>query len=227
MLYTGGDRFEFRFMVPSLVFWFLLVQLGVVVGFCYLVERARPMLAWIPTIGGLGAAFYCAWHPSTLEPEFRFGIAPLEASDAYARRRIAEGRRLGELVKRGWISEGELVAVSGAGALPYFSGLPTFDILGLTDRRVARQPLAKRGVVAHEKFATWEEIQRRRVGIFDVRNRLFSPVSAGLPARHARYFEVYSGPVRCLRVGDQYMVFATTLSDAQFRERFAKFRIEF
>jgi hypothetical protein len=65
---------------------------------------------------------------------------------------------------------GATVAVDAAGKIPYFSGLPAIDMLGLNDRHIARQP-GSRGGVGHGKFdpdyvlgrrpdliATWIEV---------------------------------------------------------------------
>ena len=58
----------------------------------------------------------------------------------------------------------------GAGALPYFAGLPTVDLHGLNDATIARQPLARRGEIGHEKYASLEYLKERHVAIWDVRN---------------------------------------------------------
>ena len=51
-----------------------------------------------------------------------------------------DGEVVGRLFGEGYSAERPLWAVSAAGCLPYFSGLPALDILGLTDRHIARTP---------------------------------------------------------------------------------------
>jgi len=51
-----------------------------------------------------------------------------------------EGRAVGWLLRDAFAREQPLVAVSAAGSVPYFSGLPALDLLGLNDRHIATQP---------------------------------------------------------------------------------------
>ncbi len=56
-----------------------------------------------------------------------------------------------------WLAEtgapGETIAVTTAGAIPYFSGLPTVDMLGITDKHIARRKMPEMGsgIAGHEK----------------------------------------------------------------------------
>lgn len=57
-----------------------------------------------------------------------------------------------------------LIAVGAAGAIPYYSGLPTIDMLGLSDRKIARgEPNARTGgsFVGHQKFDARYVLSRR------------------------------------------------------------------
>lgn len=51
-----------------------------------------------------------------------------------------EGQAVGLTLREAFSREQPLHAVSAAGCLPYFSGLPSLDILGLNDKHIARQP---------------------------------------------------------------------------------------
>jgi hypothetical protein len=44
-----------------------------------------------------------------------------------------------------------LVATNAAGALPYWSDLPVIDMLGLTDRHIARRPADSGRWIGHER----------------------------------------------------------------------------
>jgi hypothetical protein len=61
---------------------------------------------------------------------------------------IAIGQVLGRMAE-----PGETVAVGACGAIPYYSGLVTYDVLGLTDKHIARLPMPKKRTDAfgHEK----------------------------------------------------------------------------
>ena len=46
------------------------------------------------------------------------------------------------------------IAVSAAGAIPYFSGLPALDLYGLNDRHISRQPFSE--AHAYTGHAKWD-----------------------------------------------------------------------
>lgn len=77
------------------------------------------------------------------------GAATVDAAVARAHRGSKEargetwewhGKALGEALGRAFGAEQPLVAVDAAGALPYYSKLPTLDMLGLCDRAIATTP---------------------------------------------------------------------------------------
>lgn len=51
-----------------------------------------------------------------------------------------DGASLGPFMKEAWGTRKPLLAVDAAGALPYFSKLPSLDLLGLNDRYIATHP---------------------------------------------------------------------------------------
>jgi hypothetical protein len=67
-------------------------------------------------------------------------------------RLIWDGITLGRFLGIAFREERPLVAVDAAGAVPYASGLPSLDMLGLTDAHIARLRSANvgRGVLGHE-----------------------------------------------------------------------------
>jgi hypothetical protein len=62
------------------------------------------------------------------------------------------GRPLGRLLREAFGEKQPLLAVDAAGALPYWSGLPCLDMLGLNDRYLAQHPPPSfgRGEIGHE-----------------------------------------------------------------------------
>ncbi|MBW7906383.1 MAG: hypothetical protein LC135_04115 [Phycisphaerae bacterium] len=64
-----------------------------------------------------------------------------------------EGRRLRDLVARGVIAPEAHIALGTIGAIPYYSDLRTLDLLGLTDKTVARGPFLPERNMGHGKFA--------------------------------------------------------------------------
>jgi hypothetical protein len=66
----------------------------------------------------------------------------------------AGNRKLGEHLAR-TRDPSTLVAVTAAGAVPYFSGLPALDMFGLNDLHIARQPFYEDGY-AYTGHAKWD-----------------------------------------------------------------------
>jgi hypothetical protein len=66
-----------------------------------------------------------------------------------------------------WLGEnappGASIAVTTAGAIPYYSGLPAIDMLGINDRAIARRrmPEMGKGIAGHEKHDMAYVLSRR------------------------------------------------------------------
>jgi hypothetical protein len=65
---------------------------------------------------------------------------------------VWDGQRVGEMLKKGFGKYQPLLAVDTAGSLPYWSELPSLDMLGLNDYYIARHPPAVMGAgpIGHE-----------------------------------------------------------------------------
>jgi hypothetical protein len=65
---------------------------------------------------------------------------------------VWDGQVVGLFLKQAFASQRPLVAVDPAGCIPYWSGLPAIDMLGLNDAHIARHPSRERGrgILAHE-----------------------------------------------------------------------------
>ncbi len=224
----GGDRFEFRFLAPFLPYLFWLLQEAVREFAARIHSRFGRRPASLAATAGVALVLLSALRPTWLdypafEREARHRIARLEGVALYAERRSAEGRFLRRLVEQGQLGENVTLAVGGAGALPYYAGLPTIDFRGLNDAHIARQPVRQRGRVAHEKAASVEYLTERGVVIYDVLNRIVQEEPRCPPPYVRRDF--YEGPVRCVAIEGRILAFATTLSDEQFRRVFTDFQI--
>src|SRR5262249_41168116 len=90
------------------------------------------------------------------------------------------GRRLGEIFHVG--DDPVYIATTAAGAIPYYSGLRTLDMHGLSDRYIARHgvvlPLVKPG---HQRIASLEYALRQRVNLV-LGHPQIGPVSSELPS---------------------------------------------
>jgi hypothetical protein len=119
--FSGGDLFSaWRQFLPALPAMAFLVGDGV--------ARIRWTRFRVGLAAVAGAAHVVlANHPSgldhALDIRWEWGAKPL-----------------GEVAAAAWGARRPLLAVDAAGALPYWSGLPALDLLGLTDRWTAMHP---------------------------------------------------------------------------------------
>jgi hypothetical protein len=84
-------------------------------------------------------------------------LAAMQAHDPQnARARLEtfewDGKVIGRTLRTAFSAQQPLVAVDTAGSVPYFSGLPALDMLGLNDRYLPRHPPSTfgRGYIGHE-----------------------------------------------------------------------------
>ncbi|MBN1345007.1 MAG: hypothetical protein JXQ73_20100 [Phycisphaerae bacterium] len=236
LVYIGGDHHEFRLATPILPYLYWLFQEGAWAVQDWCTARSRSTRTSLPAgmiVGAVlvGATVLSNGNRLSLEFQKGTGIASVEGSRSYASRRIEEGKFLRSLVIDGLLSGKELLAVVGAGALPYYSRLPTLDLCGLNDLAVGHQEITRRGVIAHEKRASHEYLVRRGVVIYETTQGIVQPrqIPGGPgPMLHRTVTTpYYQGPLRCVKAKGRYLLFATTLSDAQFRKTFSRCEIVF
>jgi hypothetical protein len=55
---------------------------------------------------------------------------------------------VGLVLKRGFAAQQPLLAVTASGCVPFWSELPALDLLGLSDRHIARSRPPERGTAA-------------------------------------------------------------------------------
>jgi hypothetical protein len=210
---VGGDRFEFRFWVPVLPLTYWLVADSTV-----RLEFPRAGTA-VVVAALIAATVHGSWEDDDEQFPPRHGIEPLSVVRGYATRRIAEGKRLRALIDSGVLDRGLVLAVTGAGAVPYYADWPTVDRVGLSDKYVAHLPVPVRGFIAHEHMAPKEYLARRRVVIDDVLNQLVFPKKDGMSAIYERSADA---PLYVADVGDAWVVFGSFVPDAEVRRAFAR-----
>lgn len=135
----GGDIFPaWRHLVPLIVLFVLMAHIGV----RWLVEHSN-------TRGFVFTATACVVLLVT--------FFMLQGRDAENFRAISErwewdGHAVGTLLKTAFGKQQPLLAVDPAGCLPYWSELPTVDMLGLNDYYLPRHPPAGfgQGAIGHE-----------------------------------------------------------------------------
>lgn len=126
LVVVGGDFMEFRFLVPVLPLLFVVVLAGMPQD-----AKLKAALVVILLIGSVSHAIRFR-GVGAIEPVRNLQAHVLAADEDWRRVGIVLGELFGSLNPAPWI------ATTAVGAIPYGSGLPTVDMLGLTDVEVAR-----------------------------------------------------------------------------------------
>ena len=89
-----------------------------------------------------------------------------EAHRQFVERAMAEANRLRKLSDEGLLPRDVRIAISYVGVIPYVVDVFTLDRYGLTDVHVAHSPVAFKGIMAHEKYATIAYARARGVDLW-------------------------------------------------------------
>lgn len=127
------------------------------------------VLAWHTRVAAVpGAAAYIAWYNDGFRnlSEHFVGLRA-EEHRLFLSTVEPEGKRLAHMISAGILPRDTFIAIPCVGAIPYFSDLRTLDVLGLTDRHVARQraPAAGERMMAHDKAASVDYLVERGVDV--------------------------------------------------------------
>jgi hypothetical protein len=227
--WIGGDRFEFRFLVPILPHLTWLMADGVTQIARLRIGPGRPRIPGVVLAGVAALGLLLTTHVAPRSPEARrlrnrvgaHGVNTLAAIRAYASDRAREGRALRRLSDEGVLPPDLVLCVGGAGAVPYYTDWTTVDRRGLNDVTIAHRPLERRGIIAHERDAPYEYLVERKVVVFDVLNRLLHPSYREKRLRRTVVHDGHELPLKAVRIGNQYLVFATVQPDAELDRIFA------
>ena len=193
---VGGDFMEFRLMVPILPL--LMILAAWMIGSL----RPRPARVALVALALAGSAVHAV----------RF--APSAAIDS-----IPELARYVEDPERGWILAGRvlgsrfggaeppvMLATTAAGAIPFYSSLPTLDMHGLTDRRIARHGrLRDTTRPGHQRTATLDDLLRHRVNLVIGHPRI-DPLGPAMPHYTFDQFVVTDRPGEPIPAGARFVV---------------------
>ena len=95
------------------------------------------------------------------------------------------------------------------------------DRRGLNDVRIAHAPLPERGLVGHERDASYAYLRERRVAVFDVLNGLVHRGAAPRQALGSVRHDGHELPLKAVDLGGQHLIFATFVSDEELERIFA------
>jgi len=211
----GGDTFEFRFLVFLLPFVVVLVAGGF-----RTLARLRPAGLFAP-LGAAGSALLVAAFVRGGDParsgDLAHQIRTRDQLDVVAETNLEAGAELRELLDQGLLPRDLVICSPTVGALPYLTGLVTIDYHGLNDVRIARMPVANDGRLAHEHEATIDYLKERKVDMHLAESRGLRPNPKATFRDRDKPFKPYWKNVP---VGDEYLSFASYVSEERFREVF-------
>lgn len=151
---VGGDFMEFRFFVPVMPFLFIIL-----VWMIFNLFQSGKLRSAFVLIIFIGSFYHLlTFHFQSEIESITYLKSHLTAPD---QNWVGTGKRLGRLFK----GENVLIAVSPAGAVPYFSNLPSLDMYGLNDPNIAREKNIVSYRPGHQKLAAIDYLQDQNVNI--------------------------------------------------------------
>lgn len=155
MVKVGGDFMEFRFLVPILPLFFILITTLI-----FSLNNTKVKIAL-----GAMVLFGSLHHFAT----FRYikGIEPISWLSGHIINKNENWDKVGLVLKEIFSESGRSVtiATSAAGAIPFYSQLPTVDLGGINDKWIARNGIIVSTRPGHHKGAPLEYLVKRKVNL--------------------------------------------------------------
>ena len=182
----GGDFVEFRMLVPVMPFLFILIVWAL-----FGVVAKRSLRAALLASVVAGSLFHGVLYGRGVlkrDPESVRQLAGhLTSPD---QNWVGVGRALGQAFG----PESDVtIATTAAGAIPYYSGMRTVDMLGLNDPWVARNGRLLRPRAGHRRAATIEYLVKRRVNLVIGHPTLVNGDSAAFATGPATFIPGFRG----------------------------------
>lgn len=159
---VGGDFMEFRFLVP------ILPLTIIVIADVFTTDQLTVPQAWIRSTASVALLASISWrHAANFKGAGDLTYDAVRWMGSYYGL-VTDGDwgRIGRSLRNALRGTGASIAVNGAGAIPYYSDLPTIDQLGLNDAWVAThgvRPPAMYRRPGHQRFAPYSYLVRRTV----------------------------------------------------------------
>lgn len=154
VVYIGGDYIEFRFFAPIIPFMYCLLLIA------YEKLHRRPWRVLVILILFVG---------TVVQPVFFFHIPERQkqkmGTDVEIEQLTQEFSYIGKGLKNLFGNNDVTIAVTAAGAIPYYSQLKTIDMLGLNDAYVAKQGIRFSTMPGHQRMAQIHYLQEQNVNI--------------------------------------------------------------
>jgi arabinofuranosyltransferase len=156
LIRIGGDFMEFRFIVPMLPSFFLAMA--------WTVEQLAPRRVVQISLVGLAILGSLAHGLTFDRSPLKRGFESIPRLDEFVTEPAigwaAIGRQLADTFEPG---DGVRIAVTPAGAIPFYSKLASIDMLGLNDRWIARHGLVLGDRPGHQRIAPISYLREREV----------------------------------------------------------------
>lgn len=152
LVHVGGDFMEFRMLVPILPVLYLLIVWA-------LLDRGAPLRVIAVMLLAAGSLHHLATFQS------KRGIESVARLSEHLRDPASDWIGVGRALGRDLGGSGALIALTPAGAIPYYSGLPTLDMLGLTDPWVARHGMPIASQPGHRRLAPYSRLVGEQVNL--------------------------------------------------------------
>jgi arabinofuranosyltransferase len=166
---VGGDFMEFRFIVPVLPILFIVTAATL-----RALERPKIQAALVTML--LACSLF---HGATFRGTP--GVEPISKLRDYISNDGGRWKLVGEKLRE-LFPEGDVtIATTAAGAIPYYSKLPTIDMLGMNDTWVARRGAIIGPRPGHRRAATLAYLDDRGVNLV-IGHPIVEPVDAKQPA---------------------------------------------
>jgi arabinofuranosyltransferase len=165
VLKVGGDFMEYRFLAPAVP--------PVMILLVWILAECAPR-RWLAVAGVLLLLGGSVHHAATFSYHQATGVEPVgmlaRHLDAPGENWVGIGKKLADAFDP---SDSVVVATTAAGAIPYYSGLRSVDMLGLTEPAAVRSGRSAGGeepeallvstIPGHQRVRTYEYLNRRGV----------------------------------------------------------------
>ncbi|MBA4313188.1 MAG: hypothetical protein C0417_11225 [Chlorobiaceae bacterium] len=157
LIKIGGDFMEFRFFVPILPFIFLLFGWTI---FVFIKNRVYQWaLALLIISGSVHHALTFA-----LDPDER--IEPIQNLHNHLFAQDENWSGIGKSLRHYFNHiKNVTIGVTAAGAIPYYSGLPSIDMYGLNDHYLAREGFLIGDTPGHQRMSPFNYLIKRGVNL--------------------------------------------------------------
>ncbi len=154
---VGGDFMEFRFIVPVLPFIFILITWLI---FNYIRRDAlRYILAGLIFTGSL-------YHVFTFAYSNEDNIEPIKQLSGHLFNGNENWTGIGKILGEAFHDHPEVsIAVTAAGAIPFYSRSAAIDMLGMNDRWVAEHGEILGSWPGHQRIASLNYLMERKVNL--------------------------------------------------------------